>query len=350
MQALRPVGLVAELDLLLAHPHWRGVVDTDRIGGFGASLGAQAMMLLGGARLTTSIGQSSKKVLVEPRLKAAVGYVPYFGQPNLPAFGRDQGGVDGVSLAYLAIAGTADVVAPLAQIEDAMVRLTGTRQVVVLRGVGHELVPRDVPDTLTWSLAFLDGRVRGDARASAQFARMHAVAGGSDDATTLDYSAPSPPRAGERTVVEYRNEALDHYFLTAEPAEAAMLDAGVVVPGWTRTGFEFKAWAADAGNGARACRFFGTPGRGPNSHFYTNDADECDKVRRNPDWQFEAFAFAATAPQAELCPADRMTVTRLYNDGKGGQANHRYLTSRSATAAMREQGWFVEGAVFCTLP
>ena len=33
-------------------------------------------------------------------------------------------------------------------------------------------------------------------------------------------------------VVEYRNDALDHYFITAEPAEAAMLDAGVVVPGW----------------------------------------------------------------------------------------------------------------------
>jgi serine protease len=179
---------------------------------------------------------------------------------------------------------------------------------------------------------------------------MHAVAGGSDDATTLDYSAPSPSRAGERIVVEYRNEALDHYFLTAEPAEAAMLDAGVVVPGWTRTGFEFKAWAADAGNGGPACRFFGTPGRGPTSHFYTIDPDECDDVRRNPDWQFEAFAFAASAPQAELCPADRMTVTRLYNDGKGGQANHRYLTSRSEMAAMLQQGWFVEGAVFCTPP
>jgi hypothetical protein len=35
MQAVRPLGLVANLDLLLAHPHWRDLVDAERIGGFG---------------------------------------------------------------------------------------------------------------------------------------------------------------------------------------------------------------------------------------------------------------------------------------------------------------------------
>ena len=350
MQAVRPLGLVASLDHLLAHPHWRDAVDVERIGGFGASLGGEAMMLLGGAGLTTSIGQSSKRVLIEPRLKAAVGYVPYFGQAVLPAFGRDQRGVDGVSLPYLAIGGTADVVAPLAEIEDAMVRLPGTRQIVALRGVEHGLELVDLPDLLTWTLAFLDGQVRGDAVARARFARMHSVAGGSDDATTLDYSAPSPASGAERTVIEYRNDALDHYFVTAEPAEAAMLDAGIVVPGWKRTGFEFKAWSSASPHDLPTCRFFGTAGQGPNSHFYTIDPDECAKVRRNPDWTFEELAFSAALPQAESCAADRMTVTRLYNDGKGGQANHRYLTSRSESAAMREQGWIVEGAVFCTLP
>jgi dienelactone hydrolase len=350
MQALRPSGLVATLDRLLAHPQWREVVDAERIGGFGASLGGEAMLLLGGAGLTTSIGQSSKRVLIEPRLKAAVGYIPYFGQSILPAFGRDQHGVDGVRLPYLAIAGTADTTAPLSQIEDGMVRLGSTRQLVTLRGVQHGLEARDVPDILTWSLAFLDGRVRGDAAALARVARMTSVAGGSDDATTLDYSAPTPPAAAERIVVEYHNDALDHYFVTGEAAEAAMLDAGVVVPGWKRTGFEFKAWARDSGSGLPNCRFFGTPGRGPNSHFYTIDAAECAKVKANPDWTFEEIVFAAGLPERELCPADRMTVTRLYNDGKGGQANHRYVTSRSETGQMLAQGWRVEGAVFCTPP
>jgi len=308
------------------------------------------MMLLGGAGLTTSIGQSSKRVLIEPRMKAAVGYIPYFGQSILPAFGRDQHGVDGVRLPYLAIAGTADTTAPFSQIEDGMVRLGSTRQLVTLRGVQHGLEARDVPDILTWSLAFLDGRVRGDAAALARLARMTSVAGGSDDATTLDYSAPTPPAADERIVVEYHNDALDHYFVTGEAAEAAMLDAGVVVPGWKRTGFEFKAWSRESGSGLPNCRFFGTPGRGPNSHFYTIDAAECAKVKANPDWTFEEIVFAAGLPERELCPVDRMTVTRLYNDGKGGQANHRYVTSRSETGQMLAQGWRVEGAVFCTPP
>ena len=50
-----------------------------------------------------------------------------------------------------------------------------------------------------------------------------------------DYIAPSPEQVGERIVVEFRNDSLNHYFITAEPAESALLDAGVVVPGWQRT-------------------------------------------------------------------------------------------------------------------
>ena len=350
MQAVRPLGLVASLDRLLADPAWRDVADAGRVGGFGASMGGEALLLAGGAALTTSIGLASKPVLREPRLKAAVGYVPYFGQPILPAFGRDQRGVDGVALPYLAIAGTADTVAPLGQIEDAMVRLASTRQLVTIRGMKHGIERIDVPDILTWTLAFLDARVLGDAGALARAGRMARVAGGSDDATTLDYNAPTPPADDERIVVEYHNAALDHFFLTGEAAEAAMLDAGVIVPGWLRTGFEFKAWSPASGRGPAACRFFGTPGRGPNSHFYTIDADECAKVRANPDWMFEELSFAASRPQGEVCPDDRMTVTRLYNDGKGGEANHRYVTSRSETAVMLAQGWRVEGAVFCTPP
>jgi predicted dienelactone hydrolase len=350
MQAVRPVAVVAALDAVLTHPQWREHLDAARIGGFGTSLGGETMMLLGGAALTTTIGQASARVLTEPRLKAAVGYVPYFGHSILPAFGRGQRGADGVALPFLAIGGTADVVAPLDQIEDVIARLSSTRQLVALRGTEHGLDARDAPDILTWSLTFLDALVRDDDLARASFAAMQAVDGGGDDVTLQDYTAPSTARGGERIVVEYRNAALDHYFVTAEAAEAAMLDAGVLVPGWRRTGFEFKAWAVDAGSGIPTCRFFGTPGLGPNSHFYTLDADECAKVRADPWWTYEGLAFAATMPQAGRCAPEHMTVTRLYNNGKGGQASHRFLTSRSETAAMVDQGWMVEGAVFCTPP
>ena len=71
------------------------------------------MMLMGGAALTTTPGLASSTVGVDPRIKAAVGYIPYFGQALLPAFGRDQQGLDSVKLPYLAISGTSDKIAPV---------------------------------------------------------------------------------------------------------------------------------------------------------------------------------------------------------------------------------------------
>ena len=102
------------------------------------------------------------------------------------------------------------------------------------------------------------------------------------------------------TVVEYYNAALNHYFITAFPDEAAMLDAGVIVPGWKRTGVEWKAWAAagDKAGTSPVCRFYGTPGIGPNSHFYTASADECALVKTNPSWKYEAVAFYIEPVQA----------------------------------------------------
>src|SRR5689334_1128471 len=58
-----------------------------------------------GARLTVSPGLSSRTVMNDTRLKAAVGYVPYFGQPLLPAFGRNEEGLQDMQMPYLAIAG-----------------------------------------------------------------------------------------------------------------------------------------------------------------------------------------------------------------------------------------------------
>jgi serine protease len=129
-----------------------------------------------------------------------------------------------------------------------------------------------------------------------------------------------------------------------------MLDAGIVVPGWVRTGFEFKVHKSDSLDGAPACRFFGTPGLGPNSHFFTIDPNECALVKANPDWTYEGIAFKAEVPFADDCAADRVPVVRLYNNGKGGQANHRYLTSHSEIHDTLLQGWIREGTVFCALP
>jgi hypothetical protein len=349
MQALRPLFLASALTVVLDHPHYRDHVDAGNIGGFGASIGGESLLLMGGAALTTSLGQASNRVLVDPRLKVAVGYVPYFGIDLYPAFGRDLKGLDGVTLPYLAISGTADKTAPIGVVERGMRRLTGTRQMVALTDVQHGFDPRFHDDIFTWALAFLAGQLGNDPVARATSTTMTAIAGGGDDVLRLDYIAPTAPGVDERIAVEYYNPALAHFFFTAEPAEAAMLDAGIVVPGWQRTGFAFKVLEVGAATGRSACRFFGTP-LGPNSHFFTIDAAECAKVKGNPLWAFEGLAFNATAPVAEACPPDRVPVIRFYNDGMGGQANHRFLTSHSEMAVLLGSGWILEGAVFCAIP
>ena len=43
-------------------------------------------------------------------------------------------------------------------------------------------------------------------------------------------------------------------------------------------------------------------------------------------------------------------MLRVYNNGMGGQANHRYTTSRSETRQMQANGWIIEGPVICAIP
>jgi predicted dienelactone hydrolase len=187
-QSIRPLSMTAAIDLVLAHPHWRDHVDAAQIGGFGASFGAETMLLMAGAGLTTSLGFSSTSVEVDRRLKAAVGYVPYFGQPSFPAFGRDQRGLDGVTLPFLAIAGTADTTAPLIATQQGMTRLAGTRELVVLEGVRHGFDVASTNDIYTWTLTFFDAEVRGSAAARQKLSMMASVTGGGDDHVILRYN------------------------------------------------------------------------------------------------------------------------------------------------------------------
>ncbi|HEY8623856.1 MAG TPA: hypothetical protein VIM74_08300, partial [Casimicrobiaceae bacterium] len=350
MQAIRPLSTAAALDFLLGHLQYRDHVDAARIAGFGASFGGETLMLQAGAKLTTTIGLSSKQVVADRRLKAIVGYVPYFGLPFLPAFGRDQKGLDNLTTPFLGIAGFSDTTAPIDTTVQGVLRLHGSRELLGLEGVGHFFDYPSAPDIFTWSLTFFAAHAQDDRTARAQIARMVSVRGGGDDRLIIDYTAPAALDPGQRDTIEFYNASLGHYFMTAEPAEVAMLDAGIIVPGWVRTGFDFKSWTVESGIGVHACRFFGTPGSGPNTHVFTINVAECNKLRADPRWTFEGLAFDEQAPIGEDCPVGRIPVTRLYNNGIGGEANHRFLTSHSEIHATVAAGWLVEGVVFCTAP
>jgi hypothetical protein len=154
-------------------------------------------------------------------------------------------------------------------------------------------------------------------------------------------------------VIEFHHANLNHYFLTANAVEAQQIDAGSAGPGWTRTHRSFRAYRGIEGAPAsmglgQVCRFYGTPGRGPNSHFYTGFASECAGVQQDPGWRLEdPEAFAILVPNAAT-PCDR-PVYRAYNQRAAfNDSNHRYMTERSDYEAMVAAGWVGEGPVFCT--
>jgi hypothetical protein len=178
--------------------------------------------------------------------------------------------------------------------------------------------------------------------------------GASEKFFTRDFTT-----APQAYVVEFYHEVLDHYFVSVMPDEIALLDAGGQ-GGWKRTGQRFQAWARfhDAPPGAvPVCRFYA---KGPNSHFYTGDARECEQLKQLEKgeraiasdkpylgWAYEGIAFYALVPQNGKCPAATVPVYRAYNmRAQYMDSNHRFTVDPVARGSMA--GWSDEGAQFCS--
>ena len=160
------------------------------------------------------------------------------------------------------------------------------------------------------------------------------------------------------TVVEFYNTALRHYFMTASSAEASAIDAGAAGAGWVRTSGRFSAFrnADDAAGLLAVCRFYGSSEinpatgqrRGPNSHFYTSNAQECAQVRLDPGWVYEDVAFYIQPSSGSSCASGSQSVYRSYNNGYvRNDSNHRYTTDLSVQEKMLAKGYAPEGVVMC---
>jgi hypothetical protein len=355
LQLMRPLSLKVMTDVLLAEPGFgfAPAIDTQRIGGFGASMGGEAMALLLGARLTTSIGLACDEAVRDPRIKAAVGFVPYMGQAFLPAFCDSQSGATGVNRPYLALSGTVDTTAPIGPAQQAINRFSGSRYLVRLPDGKHEFRPEDAGDLFTWMTAFLNTylQVPADPGAASRFFKMASVVGGRDDRLVVDVHVPFATQGTEILAYEFFNTGLGHYFLSTAPSETAGILAGAAGPGWELTGQSFKAWLTlptdTFGNVGPVCRFYG---RGPNSHFFTAEPSECELVKRDPGWFYEGIGLYERRVGAG-CPPGTLQVNRAYNNRFAqNDSNHRFSTSDSTMADMARVGWIVEGAMMCANP
>jgi glucose/arabinose dehydrogenase len=170
---------------------------------------------------------------------------------------------------------------------------------------------------------------------------------------------PPLSNAAIQTAKEYFNTALGHYFITADPAEQRSVETRGAGPGWSATGQSFTVYGDTSTllppPGVflrRVCRFYGKPGVGPNSHFYTSDSSECEFVKtRDPGWQYEGLVFTVTQKAAsESCAGGYVPVYRSYNNGfVRNDSNHRYTADLATHQSMIARGWSNEGVVFCAI-
>jgi len=152
--------------------------------------------------------------------------------------------------------------------------------------------------------------------------------------------AAQAPRA-----VEFFNAALGHFFLTANPTEIAILDAGSA---WQRSGQSFNVGAGTSA----VCRFYGMPPKGPDSHFFTADPAECQiAMTKLAAWTFEGHVFSTTPAVNGQCPAGLVAVHRFYNNPATVSAvNHRFTVTQQAFDQTQAMGWLHEGVVMCAQP
>jgi len=212
------------------------------------------------------------------------------------------------------------------------------------------------PGTTTWSRAADLVEERGKATMTLLPDGTALVAGGSvvgpdswvPIASAERYVTPNPLR--ERRVVEYFHAGYDHYFVTADEPEIAILDAAAE-HSWVRTGKTYPIFDQGMLPYLRlvpVCRFWSGQSFAPkSSHFYTPYADECVKVMQDTVWMYERIAFYVAMPGgipgARTCPSRTRPLYRAYNDGRGGAPNHRYTTDPAVLDAMIARGWVMEG-------
>ncbi len=352
LEAMRPLSVKAVIDLMLGHPQFGAHIDAARIGGIGGSMGGATMTWLLGAEITTSYpGLRSKPTVRDPRIKAAVGYVPYAGQHFLPAFGDDNATARNVTTPYLSISGTADTTAPIALMEQAMNNFRGSRYQVALAGIEHTYAVSYADDVFGWVIPFFSAHLNGDRNALDRLTRQKNVRGGLNDSVRIDVTAPTALRAGEVLAEEFYSTNFRRYFMTSRASDKDIIDRGLAGPGWSRTGYAFKGYTLPGpaelrvATQAPVCRFFFPAIL---THFFSAEPAECNLVRGYGTID-EGIDFWITHARDAACPAGSLALTRLYNNRwRENESNHRYTTSRSlATALVRDNGWINEGVVMC---
>lgn len=192
--ALRSIELRATLDYVLQHSDFAALVDADRIGAAGDSAGGHTVAAaLGGIDPSGRIPEG-----VEPRIKAAVGLVPFLGnsfgfwpfKTDGWYFGEDHAGLRRVQKPFLAIYAEKDVNVPPAGVMAGVHAMTGPATAIRLDGETHLVSNAANSDIRTWEVLFFDAWLRDDATARQKLKSGTSIRGGVNDHKTFQHEAP----------------------------------------------------------------------------------------------------------------------------------------------------------------
>lgn len=211
-----------------------------------------------------------------------------------------------------------------------------------------------------------------------QVARLSCIAllfmGATSHSARIGDFGDEPVRAcysyyGRVFLTEFYNEHLRHFFY-AEPCykDEEVILSGAAGPGWSKTGWEFGVIQQTTSHQG-VCRFYGSVWPGPNSHFFTSDAQECSSLQAlpkgppdQPRWNLEnerAFSVIRLLPLGGGCeafvgqsaPGGGKLIRRFYNNGpvNGRDSNHRFVSDDEVDLRneMLRKGWVDEGVRFC---
>ena len=161
--------------------------------------------------------------------------------------------------------------------------------------------------------------------------------------STFPGSVVAPP--GTVPVIEYYNASLDHYFITATPAEINYLDIAAVSFN-PRPGELFYTWTDPTlapSDAVPVCRFYAAGLI--NSYYYTADATQCQYMKTHLAgvWALEtAAAFYVLLPDANgNCASNTLPVYKFFNNRQ--DANQRHTIDLSVRRAMINRAWVPQG-------
>jgi len=168
--ALRPLSVKTAIDFLQSDAYFQTIIDFEKIGAMGSSLGGANMWMLAGASILGPSIFSTRSIVSDSRIKAFVGIAPLSGI-TYPVFGLGASGIQDVSKPMLVFSTADDTVIPADNIQSAMSKLNNksNKKLVLLSGEPHVPSSDGLEIVAQWAIPFYKAYLENDALSKAQY-------------------------------------------------------------------------------------------------------------------------------------------------------------------------------------